>query len=119
MAYADSKKASFVMTLAAAARSLLAAAPVPTVTGMKADAYDIPIRALIIQPLEGNTGKVFISTGDPNMSTTDYSFRLEIPVSSVPEAPFVLELMGQIKPSEMFLLGSVPGDKVSVGWIGF
>lgn len=119
MAYADSKKASFVLSVLSAVGRPLSDGLPAVVAPLKAGAYDIPCRAVIIQPLAANTGVIYVSIGDPNVSSTDYSFRLEIPVSNIPQAPFVLELAGQIKPSEIYLRATVNADKVSVGLIGF
>lgn len=61
-----------------------------------------------------NTAVIYI--GNAGVSATDYLVRLEIPASSIPPAPFVLELAGrQWRPSDLYALGTT-NDEMTFGF---
>jgi len=80
-------------------------------------AQDQLVASIIIQPDGANTGIIYV--GDSDVSSSDYGFRLEIPVSTVPPAPFIFELAGKfIRPSHIWVLGTST-DKLHMTLVGF
>jgi hypothetical protein len=111
------RAAHYALTLTTAVQQLSSVFPAPTPT-LAAGAYDIPGRAIILQPLGANTGIIYVGF-DANLTTTLYAFRLEAPAATIPPAPFVLELSAELKLSDIFVKSSVSGDKLQIGIVGF
>lgn len=78
---------------------------------------DQPVRAITLQPHATAAGVIYVGGANATVTNTNYAFRLEIPVTSIPPAPFVLELSGsKIWPSDFYVLGT-SGDELQVGLI--
>lgn len=52
------------------------------------------VHFLSIQADAGNAGVVYVGSVAQTVSSSDYGFRIEIPVSSIPAAPSIVELGG-------------------------
>lgn len=74
---------------------------------------------LSIQVLGGNAGIVYLGgAGDTLTAATAYGWRLEIPVSTVPSAPFFREsktIAGVLDLADYQFIGTA-SDKISVQW---
>lgn len=72
-----------------------------------------------LQPLGANAGIVYIGgVGDTLTAATAYGWRLEIPVSTVPSAPFFREsnpITGFYNLAEWQIIGT-DNDKLAVTW---
>lgn len=72
-----------------------------------------------VQALGGNAGIVYFGgVTDPLTAATNYAFRLEIPVSAVPSAPFFREnksIPGSLSLADWQFLGTV-NDSIAVAW---
>lgn len=84
-------------------------------TGATPASVDDPlINNLIIQAGAANTGVVYI--GGPAVSASVYMFSIPIPITSIPAAPFVLDLSNRItRPSHWYVIGT-SGDTVHFGF---
>lgn len=73
---------------------------------------------LQIQPLGANAGIVYVG-GRDTLTTTNYGMRLEIPVSTIPQAPYMVPGGDRSGPAinldDVYLIGT-NNDKVSVFW---
>jgi hypothetical protein len=88
-------------------------------SGLGASVDTLPrVGFLSLQPGAANSGVVYV--GGPGVSTTVYGFRLEIPVSSIPCAPWFREAIGGafMSLSDVYVVGTA-SDKVSVMWIPY
>lgn len=72
-----------------------------------------------LQALGGNVGIVYVGgAGDTLTAATAYGFRIEIPVSTVPSAPWFREsrsVIGYLDLSDWQCIGT-NGDKLAVQW---
>lgn len=78
-----------------------------------ADALPLPIRTISLQPYAANAAVAYV--GGPGVSSTSYGVRLEIPVTSIPPAPFVLGEFqtGWVKLEDLYVNGA-NGEKLSI-----
>lgn len=81
---------------------------------------DQHVRYLSVQPYAGNAAVVYIGgpTLSGTLSSTNYGCRLEIPVTSIPSAPFIVtdaQRGAGIKLSDVWVVGTT-NDKLSVMW---
>jgi hypothetical protein len=100
----------FVLNITASAtpQSLASAFPIgdPNATGA--------IRWLSLSALEGNAAVIYVGFS-PALSSTNYAFRIEIPVTLIPQAPFIIE-MPTLSLSTVWISGT-QDDDVAVGYI--
>lgn len=77
------------------------------------DALKGPIRTISLQPYATNAAVAYL--GGPGVSASSYGVRLEIPASSIPQAPFVLGeyAPGWVKLEELYVIGA-NAEKLSV-----
>lgn len=108
--------ADYEITLAATAKRLSDALPVAVapLKGGVGGAYDISLRALLLQPDGANNNPIYLSFS-PLISTSRYLFRLEKATSTVPPAPFVLEMFGA-KFSDLYVIGTAGEVLHFGGW---
>jgi hypothetical protein len=108
--------ASFVVTLSGAT-SLATSTGFPTNGAVEKGGWSF----VSIQALGTNTGVVYVGGAYPGAalsSTGAYGFRIEVPATSIPPAPTVVELgRGNVSLEEIWVKGG-NGDKVSVHCIG-
>ncbi len=74
-----------------------------------------PITWLSIQPLSANAGVVYVGFAGNVLTSTSFAFRLEVPVSTIPSAPFIIEGI-PLSLDKVFVYGT-QDDKVAVGYI--
>ncbi len=74
-----------------------------------------PIRWLSLQPMSANAAVVYVGFAGDVLSATNYAFRLEAPVSTVPPAPFIIEGL-MISLDKVFIYGTQNED-IAVGYI--
>jgi len=75
------------------------------------------IKALTFQAASGNTGIVGVGSAEDVPSLTDNIFRIEIPASTIPQAPFFLEFsQNTINLVDWALIGT-SADEVKIGVI--
>lgn len=65
------------------------------------------LRWLSIQAGGGNAGIGYIGGNQRTVSTSDYGFRIEIPVTTIPDAPTVIEstVLGSL--ADFFIVGTI------------
>ncbi len=89
----------YTITLSATARSLA--------TGLEGIGINDILKFLAIQATPGNTHVAYIGGNQRTLTTSDYGFRIEAPVTSIPYAPTVIELApGFSSLSEIFAVGT-------------
>jgi hypothetical protein len=74
-----------------------------------------PITWLSIQALGGNSALIYVGFNANLLSNANYAFRIEIPVSTIPAAPHIIE--NQILSLDKVYIYGTSGDDVSVGYI--
>ena len=74
-----------------------------------------PIRWLSLQPLSANAGVIYVGFAGSLLSSSNFAFRIEAPVATVPSAPFIIEGL-MISLDKVFISGT-SGDDVAVGYI--
>jgi hypothetical protein len=74
-----------------------------------------PIRWLSLQPLSANAAVVYVGFAGNVLSSSNYAFRLEIPVSTIPSAPFIIEGL-MVSLNQIQVLGTTNED-LAVGYI--
>lgn len=105
----------YVLTLNGSAQQLNTALD-STFQGPGTD-QDQLVNAIYLQPDGANAGIVYV--GDKDVSSTDYGFRMEIPASTIPQAPFAFELSTRsIRPSHLWVKGT-NNDKLHITLAGF
>jgi hypothetical protein len=97
----------FVLTLTSSVQSLAAAYPDATAGGP----FDLPIQEVFLTPGSGNLNVVYGggAAGHGTLTSTNYGFRLEAPVSSIPQAPLPFTRGSRL--SDYVVLGT-NGEKV-------
>lgn len=70
------------------------------------DALQLPIRTISLQPYAANAAVAYL--GSAGVSASSYGVRFEIPVDSIPQAPFVLGEYhtGWVKLDELYVIGA-------------
>ncbi len=68
---------------------------------------------ITLQPHSGNAAVVYVGGSNVTLSSSNYAFRLEIPVTSIPQAPFMFETT-RIDLRDLFFLGTT-NDEVQMG----
>jgi hypothetical protein len=97
----------YSLTLSGSAQSL--AAVLPTfVAGQQTGPNELSWSWLSLHAGASNSGVVYVGGQGIVVSSTVYGFRIEVPVSSVPPAPSIVELGGggSIRLSEWQVLGT-------------
>lgn len=74
-----------------------------------------PITWLSIQAAAANAAVVYVGFNADVLSSSNYAFRLEIPVDSIPSAPFIIE--GQILSLDKVYIMGAQNEDVCVGYI--
>lgn len=69
---------------------------------------------LSVQPLAANSGVVYGGFFGCGLSSTNYGWRLEAPVSTIPPAPFIIE--GQITSLDKIVVKGTDTDKIAVSY---
>jgi hypothetical protein len=80
---------------------------------------DVPIagRSLLLQANASNTGVLYFGGNNvgANTSSSNYGFRIEIPVTSIPSAPVVFEYpTGSVSLDEFWVKAAVDTDKLHI-----
>jgi hypothetical protein len=110
------KFADYVLTIPAGGVAQLSSV-FPAVTGgLKEGAHDWAIQSLTLQPDGGNSNPMYFGAGS-GVSASAYAFRLEKATSTIPPAPFVWELSGSLKLSDLWVFGTA-GEKLTIGMVG-
>lgn len=104
-----------VLTLSGAAQNL---GTLVAAAGISVPA-NCTVLNLQIQPLAANTGVVYLGgVGSAAISSTNYGVRLEIPASSIPQAPYMVPGGDRSGPAitleDVSIISAVASDKVSV-----
>jgi len=74
-----------------------------------------PITWLSIQPLGTNAALVYVGFTGNVLSSSNYMVRLEIPASTIPQAPIIIE--NQITSLDQIQVLGTTNDSVAVGFI--
>lgn len=101
-----------VVTVTAAAQSLA------TALGL-GNSENANVKYLSVQPFAANTGRLFF--GGPAVSATVFGFAMEIPVSSIPSAPYIVtdaQESAGIKVGDLHVIGTA-NDKIAVMWVPY
>jgi hypothetical protein len=78
-----------------------------------------PVRFLSVQPGSANSGRLFF--GGPGVTTTDFGFAMEIPVTSIPSAPMIITdaiAAPGLLVGDLYVVGT-NNDIVRVCWVPF
>lgn len=69
-----------------------------------------------LQPDSANSGVIYVGGNNhgASVSSSSYGFRLEIPVSTVPPAPFIIELAPQTIDLSQFWVKGTSSDKLHI-----
>lgn len=74
-----------------------------------------PITWLSIQALGANAALAYVGFAGDILSTTNYMARIEIPASTIPSAPLIIET--QITSLEQIQVLGTTNDKLAIGYI--
>lgn len=97
----------FVVTLTTTAPIRLSS----VVTGV--GATDL-IKFISFQAVASNAGVIYIGGSNRTLTSSDYGWRIEIPVSSIPYAPTVIELTPPaVCLADFYILGTI-NDKLAI-----
>ena len=103
------------ITASNTAQSLASAFVGGTTTPQAGGPGSAPIRWLSLQPMSANAAVVYVGFAGDVLSATNYAFRLEAPVSTIPPAPFIIE-GPMLSLDKVFIYGAANED-VAVGYI--
>ena len=79
---------------------------------------DSPLQWLSVQPDAANSGIIYFGASLA-VSSSLYGFRMEVPVSSIPSAPFLWEpAQSRIRASDIFLKGTA-NDKLHILMVAY
>ncbi len=102
------------ITASATAQSLASAFVGGTTTPASDTEATAPIRWLSLQPLAANAAVIYVGFSAAT-SSSNYAFRLEAPVSTIPPAPFIIENV-MLSLDKVYIVGTQDED-VAVGYI--
>lgn len=96
----------FVVTLTGSAQKLGA--------GLSGACAHDPLKFLSIQAFANNTHVVYVGGNQTTVSSSSYGFRIEVPVTSIPYAPTVIELpAAAVSLDDIWVIGTAD-EKISI-----
>lgn len=100
--------AHYTLTLTGSAQSLASVLPTYVAASAPSPGEQVSVSFLSLQAAGGNSGLIYVGGSGQVLTSSAYGFRMEIPISTIPSAPNIVELGGgaSIRLSEWQVLGT-------------